>query len=392
MSEVQIAIIGGGVVGCAVAMELSKRHEGIFIFEKNPGIIRGENQSSRNSGVIHSGIYYDQETRPLKAGLCVEGNRLLYDFCTTNQVPFIKCGKLIAATSCEEDRILDLYLKRAVENEVPGVTKIPSEKIKELEPNVLAVSALDVPASGIVDPSSLVYRLHTLAQKGGAEFITGTEVVDIRKGGGLFEILIRYPDGAKDHVSTGLVINSAGVDADLIAKMINPGSPYTIDPILGESYKFYSDKRRELRMGGRNIYPTPTTVRTAGNLHFTVGVHLTPTLQDLNPPYHTGSTVTVGPRLRPLDDRTAKPEVLTPADVFLEKVKKYFPGLKETDLSPHQAGHQARLKGYKDFIIREDSLNPGFINLLGIDSPGLTSCIAIARKVGKMVDRITRTD
>ena len=81
MDEMAISIIGGGVIGCAVAMELSRLYEGIYLFEKNPGITHGENQSSRNSGVIHSGIYYDRETRPLKAKLCVEGNGLLYDFC-----------------------------------------------------------------------------------------------------------------------------------------------------------------------------------------------------------------------------------------------------------------------------------------------------------------------
>ncbi|MBN2062599.1 MAG: FAD-dependent oxidoreductase [Deltaproteobacteria bacterium] len=392
MGDVRIVIIGGGVVGCAVAMELSKGYDGIFLFEKNPGITQGENQSSRNSGVIHSGIYYDQATRPLKAGLCVDGNRYLYEFCRTNHVPFLKCGKLIVASSNEEDRLLDLYLKRASENKVPGVRKITAERVKELEPNVLALSALDVPGAGIVDSASFVYRLHTLAQKGGVNFISGTEVIGINARGGLYELLIRYPDGATDHVSTAMVINSAGVNADLVAKMINPRSLYEIDPILGESYKFYSHKREDIHLGGRNIYPTPTTVQTDGDRHFTVGIHLTPTLHDLNPPFRTGSTVTVGPRLRPLDDRNVSPEVLTPAEVFLEKVSRYFPGLLAKDLSIHQAGHQARLKGCRDFVIGEDPLNPGFVNLLGIDSPGLTSSISIAHRVRKIVDTFMEID
>jgi len=118
-TDIDIAIIGGGVVGCAVARELSARHKGVFLFEKNPGITKGENQSSRNSGVIHSGIYYDRETRPQKAALCVEGNRLLYEFCGTHRVPALRTGKLIVATTPEEDEILDVYLARAGENGVP---------------------------------------------------------------------------------------------------------------------------------------------------------------------------------------------------------------------------------------------------------------------------------
>ena len=109
-NDIPIAIIGGGVIGCAVAWELSKVHQGIFLFEKNPGITAGENQSSRNSGVIHSGIYYDQETRPLKAALCVEGNHMLYEFCSRHQVPALKTGKLLVATSDQEDEVLDAVM------------------------------------------------------------------------------------------------------------------------------------------------------------------------------------------------------------------------------------------------------------------------------------------
>ena len=102
-NKISIAIVGGGVVGCAVAWELSRRFDGIFLFEKNLGITRGENQSSRNSGVIHSGIYYDRETRPLKASLCVMGNRLLYDFCDRYKVPALNTGKLLIANSRDEE-------------------------------------------------------------------------------------------------------------------------------------------------------------------------------------------------------------------------------------------------------------------------------------------------
>src|SRR4030042_5272700 len=108
-TEFNIAIVGGGIVGCCVARELSETHEDIYLFEKNSGITRGENQSSRNSGVNKAGIYYDRETRPLKAGFCVEGNRLWYEFCERYDLPCSRTGKLMVATNEEESRTLDLY-------------------------------------------------------------------------------------------------------------------------------------------------------------------------------------------------------------------------------------------------------------------------------------------
>ena len=198
--QIQIAVIGGGVIGCAVARELSGRYDGVFLFEKNAGITQGENQSSRNSGVIHSGIYYDQETRPQKAALCVEGNRLLYDFCDRHKVPALKTGKLIVATSADEEDVLDFYLDRAVQNHVPGVTRISGSKVRELEPNVRARSALAVSTAGIVEPISLVYRLHTLASKSGVQFMTNTEIIGFEDDGEYIRVDIRYRDGRMDHV------------------------------------------------------------------------------------------------------------------------------------------------------------------------------------------------
>ena len=387
-SEILIAIIGGGVIGCAVARELSHRYEGIFLFEKNPGITRGENQSSRNSGVIHSGIYYDQKTRLQKAALCVEGNRLLYEFCDHYQVPALKTGKLIVATTDEEDSVLDLYLARAEENGVPGVKKITGRLVAELEPNVRALSALEVPSAGIVDPTSLVYRLHTLAHQAGVAFMVQTEVVDLHGDGSFIELTVRYRDGAMDKIRARAVINVAGVDADRMAGRFNPDSSYELDPVRGESYKFYSHKRPELKLVRKNIYPTPELVVTPHGHYFTVGIHLTPTFADLSFPSFLGSTVIVGPKLVPVEDRNAWAGSWTPADVYAEKVRRFFPNLRDDDLTWHQAAIQARLKDFPDFVMEHDTQCPEFINLLGIDSPGLTSCLAVARRVAKMLDRI----
>lgn len=385
-NEILIAIVGGGVIGCAVAWELSGSYEGIFLFEKNPGIIQGENQSSRNSGVIHSGIYYDQETRPQKASLCVEGNQLLYDFCDQYRVPALNTGKLVVATKREHEEILDMYLDRARQNLVPGVERIPGSKAEILETNVRAKSALLIPTAGIVEPTALVYRLHTLASRQGVEFMTGTEVVAVERNGASFQLTIRYRDGKMDQIRAKVIINAAGADADRVARLLNPLSPYELDPVRGESYKFYGHKRLELKLNRMNIYPTPESVITPNGSHFTVGIHLTPTFGDLSFPPSLGSTVTVGPRLVPVEDRDAWAGPPVAAKVFSDNVRPFFPGVREEDLIWHQAGLQARLKAHQDFIIKADSEHRHFINLLGIDSPGLTSCLSIARQVGRMVD------
>jgi len=375
------------VIGCAVAWELSRRYDGIFVFEKNPGITQGENQSSRNSGVIHSGIYYDKETRPLKAALCVTGNRLLYNFCSRYEVPALKTGKLIVASSRKEENVLDIYLKRAIRNHVPDVEKIPASRAKELEKNVRVRSALLIPTAGIIEPVTLVYRLLTLASKEGVQFMSATEVMGLEEDGDSVRVNIRYRDGKTDQVKAETVINAGGIDADRVARLFDLDSSYEFDPVRGESYKFYGHKRPELELGGMNIYPTPESVITPYGRHFTVGIHLTPTFEDLSYPPTLGSTVTVGPRVVPVEDRTALSGPQVAAEIFAEKVRPFFPGLNKEDLIWHQSGLQARLKGYPDFVIEAESAKRNFINLLGIDSPGLTACLAIARRVGEMVDK-----
>ena len=386
MIKIDIAIIGGGVVGCAISWELSKAYESVFLFEKNAGIIKGENQSSHNSGVIHSGIYYDQKTRPLKADLCVIGNQLLYEFCSKYKVPALNTGKLIVANNKKEEEILHIYFERAKQNGVPGVNNISGSKISLLEPNVCARSALLVPTAGILEPISLIHRLYTMASNNGAHFLIGTKVIGLEKKDDYIQLKILYPDGKYDFIQSRVVINSGGIEADCLARLMNQYSQYELDPIRGESYKFYSHKRPELKIFKMNVYPAPELVITPHGHHFTVGIHLTPTFNDTSYPPSLGSTVTIGPKLVPGN----KQDIVKPADrkIFLNAASKYFPGIREDDLIWHQAGMQSRLKKEPDFVIKADSIYPNFINLVGIDSPGLTSCIAIGRQVTKMVKKI----
>jgi L-2-hydroxyglutarate oxidase LhgO len=382
--KINIAIIGGGIIGCCVARELAKTHKDIYVFEKNPGITQGENQSSRNSGVLHAGIYYQPQFRPLKARLCVEGNRLWYQFAQKYQLPCKKTGKLIIANDASESHTLDGYLQQANANGVPHVRKISAAEVTELEPNVQAHSALLVPTSGIIDPTALLQQVYALASNQGVTFLTATEAVGFTSAAAQLVMHIRYRDGHQDDIGVGHVINAAGVHAVDIARMTDPQIPIKPALIRGDSLKFYRKRRPELYLQGMNVYPTPIIVDTPTGQHHTVGVHLTPTFDTSGGQMVIGDTVTVGPKLIPVDHfedyRTPAP----PPEAFLENMA-FFPGLTAQDLAYHQGGIQARLDGFHDFYIKADRNFKPVIHLLGIDSPGLTAAPAIAKYVAKML-------
>ncbi|MBI4775670.1 MAG: NAD(P)/FAD-dependent oxidoreductase [Deltaproteobacteria bacterium] len=384
--DVEIAIIGGGVVGCSVAWVLSETFDNVLLFERNPGIGKGENQSSRNSGVVHAGIYYDRETRPLKARLCVEGNRLLYDFCRQYDVPAVRTGKLVVACTREEEGILDFYRGRARENGVEGCRSISASEIRTLEPNVRGISALLVPSSGIVEPTALVRKLAALAENRGVRFMAGTRVTDIVPESGAFRLAIEYRDGRTDCFTTRRLVNAAGVDADALARMVDPAFRVTLDPVRGEWALFYRNRRPGLFMNGMNVYPVPTRVDTPHGAHFTVGVHLTPTFDATTGSHCIGDTVIVGPWLGPVSDPRDFSGNLKPPDFFHSFAHTFFPELLKTDLNLHQTGIQARLRGRPDFLLHRDTRMPGAVHLLGIDSPGLTACLALAREVNRLLD------
>ena len=386
MSEkINIAIIGGGIVGCCVALELAKTRQDIHVFEKNSGITRGENQSSRNSGVLHTGIYYEQDIRPLKARLCVEGNRLWYDFAKKYRLPCKQVGKLLVARDTAESRRLDQYLQLAKTNRVPDVHKIGSDEVKRLEPNVRAHSALRVPTSGIIDPTALLHQVYASASNRGVNFMSGTQVVDLELSNGQIMVSIRYRDGNEDRIAADIVINSAGVHAVDIARLIDPQIPIKPALIRGDALKFYRNRRSEIFLRGMNVYPTPIIVETPTGQHHNLGIHLTPTFDMHDGEMIIGDTVTVGPKLLPVahfEDYKGTP--VPPPEAFLKDMN-FFPDLTIADLEFHQSGIQARLDGYHDFYIKPDRNTNRVIHLLGIDSPGLTAAPAIAQTVAALL-------
>ena len=403
MSEkVDITIIGAGVVGCALAYELSRENgksTDIAVIERNQQV-NGENQSSRNSGVIHAGVYYPKTMGPLKAGLCIEGNRMLYEFCTNYDIPHKKCGKLIVATDeLEKEYLSDVY-SIAKDNGVPGLKIIDKSKIKDLEPNVDGISALHVPTSGIIESTSLVNRLQDLAEESEVMFLTGNTVTSIKPKDNMFEVKISSGTGIETF-HTNILINSAGLFSDEIARMVNPSSTYRMDPVKGESAKFYSDSRQNLEMNGHNVYPVPFGYLPDGNklrVNFadfkkrfekgeitkSVGVHLTPAFDYEGGKPVVGNTITMGPAYSAPGD---KDDYSHSRDTgyYYSMVKPFFPNIREDDISLHQTGIRAKLSDYYDFVIERDPVYKNMINLIGIDSPGLTSSLAIARYTSKLI-------
>ena len=321
----------------------------------------------------------------LKAALCVEGNELLYRFCERYGVPAIRCGKLVVAAREAELPILERYLARAHENGVPA-SLLSGPEAREREPRVKAVGALLLPSSGIIDAAALVHKLYALASGAGAQFVSQTEVVGVAPATDGLEVEVQYRDRARDSFFSGRLVNCGGLYCDQVARLVDPASPYRVDPLRGEAMKFYRSKRPEVDMAGMNVYPTPKKISTDQGTYFTVGVHLTPTLETgPQGSFGLGPVVTVGPLNRQARSREDYGGDFKPAAEFFEQVTGFFPGLKENDLEPHQVGIQARLVGHQDFVMEFSPKQPRCLNLLGIDSPGLTSALALARRARAML-------
>jgi L-2-hydroxyglutarate oxidase LhgO len=424
--DIDTIVIGGGVCGCAVAWELSRRGGGeIAVLERNPRI-PGENQSTRNSGVIHAGIYYPRDREPLKARLCVEGNRLLYEFCAEHGVPHRRTGKLVVATDAEEEAYLDDVERIARENGVPGVERLDAAAVRRLEPNVSATAALYFPSTGIVDAAAYVGRLAALAESNGVIFAPGHEVVDVRPAGEGIEVVAKIRNRV-EALRCRRLVNAAGLYADIIAKMLDPSNPWRIVPVRGESAKFYRTRRDDVAMNGLCVYPVPhghfpdgrrlrasfsafEALYRAGKVARTTGIHLTPTLEpgeewgggradgDGGQAAHPGgggaagagaplgSTVTIGPAYATgRIDREDYAPTRKEGD-YLEAVRPFFPGLRLEDIELHQTGIHAKLEGLTDFVAQRDRSHPAVLHLVGIQSPGLTASLALARHAAEISD------
>ena len=364
--DAEVTIIGAGVIGLAIAEKLSENYNNVFLIEKHTAF--GQETSSRNSEVIHAGIYYPQGS--LKARLCVEGKTLLYSYCDKYDIPYKNCGKLIVATDDNEVSVIEGIKETARKNGV-DLIMLERDQVQEMEPSVFAIKALFSPTTGIIDTHSLMKRFETNALNNKAQIVYGSEVTGINRIDKGYEITLLDSDGKNFIFTTGILINSAGLTADKISEMagINDDS-LRIHFCKGEYFRVRPPKNRLI---SRLVYPVPHQNMEGIGIHVTVDM---------------AGGVKLGPDVTYLESNIYDYKV-TPSkqESFWRSVKKYLPFLEYDDLIPEMAGIRPKTQKHgdpiRDFYINEESARGynGLINLVGMESPGLTSCIAIANYV-----------
>lgn len=365
MEDVDCVVVGAGVVGLAVARALALSGREVIVVEATEGI--GTGTSSRNSEVIHAGIYYPANS--LMARFCVAGRRALYGYCAERGVPHLNCGKLIVATNAQEDAMLAGIKQRAEANGVEGMRVLSAAEAIALEPNLACTSALHSPTTGIIDSHAYMLALQGDAENAGAACVFFSPVV----GGRIRDRRIELDVGGADPITLRcrLLVNAAGLTAPELARGLD-GMPADRVPTP------YYAKGNYFTLSGRSpfsrlIYPVPVP----GGL----GVHLTVDL---------GGQARFGPDVEWVDapEYTVDPHR---ADSFYAAVRKYWPGLKDGALQPGYAGIRPKIvpKGApgQDFVMQDRRVHgvEGLVNLFGIESPGLTAAIALAEHVGAAV-------
>ncbi len=369
MDKVDIVVIGAGVVGLAIGAAIADKRREMYILEKEE--VYGQGTSSRNSEVIHAGIYYPAGT--LKAELCVKANPMIYDICEQHKVPYKKCGKLIVGNGEIEVAQLDRIIKHAKSIGARDLEMIDADQIKKLEPNVRADHAILSPSTGIVDAHGLMDHFHREARRkaGSDPLVLDTEVVGIGQTGDGY-IIKMNSGGEPFEIESRVVINSAGLYCDRIAEMAG------VD-IDKEGYRLHWSKGEYFSLTGKPpalmlIYPPPP--QDAASL----GIHSVPDL--------TGR-LRFGPNAFYVDEINYAVE--SEKEPFWSDIIEYFPSVRMENLHPDMTGIRSKLQGpgdpVRDFVIRheEDKGLPGFIHLIGIEGPGWTARPALAEMVEKMV-------
>jgi glycerol-3-phosphate dehydrogenase len=376
MDSANIVIIGGGVVGCALAREVAATWSDVFLLEKMPHV--GMIASTRNSGVIHSGIYYTPGS--LKARLCVRGNRLMHEYCAAHGVAHRACGKLVVATAEDQIPSLEKLMETGRANGVEGLRIVDRATARSREPNIECVAALEVPSAGILSSEELVKALAREAAERGANVVTRASVKSMKPGADGIRVEVEIGDATdsagaqRETINARCVVNCAGLYSDDVAAMLG-NKRYRIYPNRGEYcevVKSKSDLVREL------VYPVP---HDAG---FTLGTHLTKTVW---------GTLLVGPTSDHVQEKTDYESNRHPIEEFVRRAKPMLPMLQVEDLRLAYSGIRAKIskpgeKGMFDFIITHDPEVRRAIQLIGIESPGLTSSLAIAEYVRPMVAEV----
>ena len=369
MTDFEIVVIGAGVVGLAIASRLSQHHPHLVLLEKNEKY--GMETSSRNSEVIHAGLFY--EPGSLKARFCVEGMDELYSLCKVHGIGYKPLTKLITATTMTELEEFDSIQQNAAENGVELQVLDKTAALK-LEPNIRTEGALFSPLTGIISAHDLMdYFFHTTQSNGGI-VQHRCQVIGIRQVNSGYEII--YDEaGSKSNVTSEIVINAAGLGSDLIAQMIGIDIDKEDLRLSYAKGSYFSITQSKAKLISRLVYPMPANEE--------LGIHA---LMDL------GGRLKFGPDLEYLEDRTIDYSVVeNKRHAFAESIRRILPAINDEDITPDMSGIRPKLqkKGEpaRDFVIVHETARglSGFVNLIGIESPGLTSSPAIARSVEKML-------
>jgi glycerol-3-phosphate dehydrogenase len=370
VEQANVVIIGGGVVGCAIAHALSLRWSDVFVLEAMPKI--GMAASSRNSGVIHSGLYYPPGS--LKARHCLRGSVLTYEFCAAHGVPHRRTGKLVVATALSEAAELGALMKNGEANGVENMKIIDRATIRAREPHVNGFQAIEVPSTGIVGSEELTKAYARVAKDHGADIVTNASVERLEPTRDAIRVT-----STVGQIEARCLVNSAGLFADEVAAMLgSPMAAHKIYPVRGEYCELVRSKQN-LICG--LVYPLPHPEGVS------LGVHFTKTVW---------GNVLLGPTARYIDDKNNYERDRTSVEEFVRGAKALLPEIEPFDLLPAYSGIRAKLtppashreKHVADFIIQPDPVFPRVIQLIGIESPGLTSAPSIAEQVCGLVAEV----
>ena len=362
MDTLDVVVIGGGVVGLAIARALALSGREVVLLERHGRI--GEETSSRNSEVIHAGIYYQKNS--LKALLCVRGKELLYSYCEEKSIPYDRCGKVIVALAREQEQQLETIRARALDNGVDDLQPMSAKEVAELEPAVACTAGLFSPSTGIVDSHSLMVAIQGDLENAGGNvaFLSDFDQGSLK--GDRFLLRVAT-DGGSTEVSARCLINAAGLQSSLIARRIVDLDPRHVpETRFAKGNYFVYQAQHPFR---HLVYPVPEP----GGL----GIHVTLDLAG-------------GARFGPDVEWVDEPEYEVSSERverFFDAIKGYWPAVRLDALAPGYAGVRPKLVGPGDppgdFVIQGPDIHgiPGLVNLFGIESPGLTASLAIAERV-----------
>ena len=357
--EVDCLVIGGGVSGIAIARELSSRFDNIFLIERNLHL--AQETSSRNSEVIHAGMYYDHGS--LKSKLCLKGKELLYKYLQERKIEFNRCGKYILSSNNEESETLNSIYENGL---ICGVNDLTYDNsLKSKYPFLHYKEAIFSPSTGIFDSHSFIHSLSRDFQSLGVNIMLGNETLNVEQSSKGYEVCIQDKNTENQFVViTNVLVNSAGLNAVHIANLVNEGNTYQEEFVKGEYYIYQGKEKLE-----NLIYPTPS--------ENSLGLHATIDL---------GKGIRFGPSAYVVDEIDYNLSSHRKSS-FLEAVQSYWPSIQAEDLTPGYSGIRPKLKGIKDFIIDSGIVSDNqYVNVLGYASPGLTSSLALGIEVSNLIE------